>query len=256
MTHASALTRMSHQPPAADADPAAAARLATRLDEVRIGAGRQRQGHGLDDRREPGPDHRDRRRIGRRDSGPGHRDRRRSGRTGPGPGHRNRRRARGLVASALMLLSGVAAAAELLVGTMPGGNGSETAFRLEAEDRDSVTGGRVLLGEIEYEISRVSRLGLIGARRFVTGSGGQEHYAEFLVFSSSFSEQTAVGEPWIAAREAYGCEEPYNTYLALYRVEGEAAVKALGPIPYPALAEDPSLSQRSRVSCFMARPPG
>ena len=241
MTHASALTRMSHQPPAADADPAAAARLATRLDEVRIGAGRQRQGHGLDDRREPGPDHRDRRRIDRRDSGPGHRD---------------RRRARGLVASALMLLSGVAAAAELLVGTMPGGNGSETAFRLEAEDRDSVTGGRVLLGEIEYEISRVSRLGLIGARRFVTGGGGQEHYAEFLVFSSSFSEQTAVGEPWIAAREAYGCEEPYNTYLALYRVEGEAAVKALGPIPYPALAEDPSLSQRSRVSCFMARPPG
>ena len=256
MTHTSAPARMSHQPPAADADPTAAARLATRLDEVRIGAGRQRQGHGLDDRREPGPDHRDRCWISRRDSGPDHRGHRRPSLMGLGPGCRDRRRARGLVASALMLLSGVAAAADLLVGTMPGGNGSEIAFRLEAEDRVSVTGGRVLLGEIEYEISRVSRLGLIGARRFVTGGGEREPYAEFLVFSSSFSEQTAVGKPWVAAREAQGCEEPYNTYLALYRVEGEAAVKALGPIPYPALAEDPSLSQCSRVSCFMARPPG
>ena len=41
------------------------------------------------------------------------------------------------------------------------------------------------------------------------------------------------GKPWLAAREAYGCDEPYNTYFAFYRVEGEAAVKSLGPIPYP-----------------------
>ena len=172
-----------------------------------------------------------------------------------GRGNPGRRRIKGLVASALALLAGVSAAAELLVGTMPGGDGSEIDFRLEAEDRRSVVGGRVLLGETGYEITRVSRLGLIGARHFVTG-GGQGPYAEFLVFSSSFSEQTAVGKPWIAAREAYGCEEPYNTYLALYRVEGEAAVKALGPIPYPELAEQPSRSQESRVFCFMARPPG
>ena len=171
-------------------------------------------------------------------------------------GHRGYGWARGLIASALVLLAGVVAAAELLVGVMPGRDGSGIAFRLEAEDRDSVVGGRILLGEAGYEISRVSRLGLIGARRFVIGGGEQGPYAEFLVFSSSFSEQTAVGRPWVAAREAYGCEEPYNTYLALYRIEGEAAVKALGPIPYPELAEEHSRSQESRVFCFMARPPG
>ena len=86
--------------------------------------------------------------------------------------------------------------------------------------------------------------------------GAREPYAEFLVLSSSFSEQTGVGKPWPAARGSFGCEEPYNTFLALYRVEGEAAVKALGPIPYPALVEDVSRSHDSRVFCFVARPPG
>ena len=160
-----------------------------------------------------------------------------------------------LVASAALLLGG-AAAADLLVGTAPDSDGSMLEFRLEAENRRDVVGGRIVLGEIEYEISRVSRLGLIGARRFVVGDGdGRGRYAEFLVFSSSFSEQTAVGKPWVAAREAYGCDEPYNTYLALYRVEGEAAVKSLGPIPYPDLAEGVTRSQHSHISCFMARPP-
>ena len=176
-------------------------------------------------------------------------------------GHESRNRvyrsAGALVASVTLLLAGAAAAAVLLVGAAPDSDGSMLAFRLEAENRRDVMGGRIVLGEIEYEISKVSRLGLTGARRFVEGDGdGAGRYAEFLVFSSSFSQQTAVGKPWLAAREAYGCDEPYNTYLALYRVEGEAAVKALGPIPYPDLAEDLSRSQHSYVSCFMARPPG
>ena len=168
---------------------------------------------------------------------------------------RTYRSARALAAVVALLLGDVAVAADLLVGTVPDSDGSGLAFRLEAESRQDVVGGRIVLGGIEYEISRVSRLGLIGARRFVTGDG-QDRYAEFLVFSSSFSAQTAVGTPWPAAHEAYGCDQPYNTYLALYRVEGEAAVKALGPIPYPDLAEDRSRSQRSHVSCFMAHPPG
>ena len=75
------------------------------------------------------------------------------------------------------------------------------------------------------------------------------------MFSSSFSTQTAAGKPWLAADDAFGCDEPYNSYLALYRIEGEAAVKSLGPIPYPDLAEGRARSQYSRVSCFMARPP-
>ena len=162
----------------------------------------------------------------------------------------------GLVASTLVLLAGVAAAAELLVGTMSGGNGTAIEFGLEAEDREAVEGGRILLGETAYEISRVSRLGLIGARRFVRDGDAREPYAEFLVLSSSFGEQTAVGKPWVAASESHGCEEPYNTFLAVYRVEGEAAVKALGPTPYPELAENLSRSHDSRVFCFIAGPPG
>ena len=153
----------------------------------------------------------------------------------------------GLFASTLVLLAGVAAAAELLVGTVPGGNGTAIEFGLEAEDREAVEGGRILLGETAYEISKVSQLGLIGARRFVRGGDAREPYAEFLVLSSSFGEQTAVGKPWVAASESHGCEEPYNTFLAVYRVEGEAAVKALGPTPYPELAENLSRSHDSRV---------
>ena len=162
----------------------------------------------------------------------------------------------GLFASTLVLFAGVAAAADLLVGTVPGSSGTPIGFGLEAEDRQTIEGGRILLGGTAYEISKVSRLGLIGARRFVRGGDAQEPYAEFLVLSSSFDEQTAVGKPWVAARGSHGCEEPYNTFLALYRVEGEAAVKALGPIPYPELTENLSRSHDSRVFCFIARPPG
>ena len=158
---------------------------------------------------------------------------------------------------ASLLVAGVAGAADLLVGAAPDGDGAMLEFRLDAEDRSDIVGGRIVLGGSEYEISRVSRLGLIGARRFVAGDGGgRRPYAEFLVVASSFSEQTAVGTPWVAARAAYGCDKPYNTYAGVYRVEGEAAVKALGPVPYPDLVEDLSLSQRSHVTCFMARPPG
>lgn len=176
-------------------------------------------------------------------------------RRGPGRRCRNFRCVGALVAS-VALLPASAAAAELLVGTAPDGGGSQVRFRLEAENRQDLVGGRIILGELEYEISRVSRLGLVGARRFAIDAGdGRKRYAEFLVFSSSYSEQTAVGKPWLAARDAYGCDRPYNTYFGFYRIEGETAVKSLGPIPYPDLAEDLSRSHHSHVSCFMARPP-
>ena len=159
--------------------------------------------------------------------------------------------------STVLFLAGATAAAELLLGAAPVADDATVQFRLEAESRLDLVGGRIFLGEFEYEISKVSRLGLIGARRFVTGDDdGLGRYAEFLVFSSSYSNQTVVGTPWLAAREAYGCDKPYNSYYGFYRVEGESAVKALGPIPYPNLAEDPSRSQHSHVACFMARPPG
>ena len=159
------------------------------------------------------------------------------------------------VASTALVLAGATAAAELLVGTVPVADDATIGFRLEAENRRDLVGGRIFLGELEYEISKVSRLGLVGARRFVADDDGRGRYAEFLVFASSYSDQTAVGKPWLAAREAYGCDSPYNTYYGFYRVEGEAEVKALGPVPYPDLAEDLSLSRHSHVACFMARPP-
>ena len=171
-------------------------------------------------------------------------------------GRRGHRRTQVLVAGVLALAASAAGAGELLVGAIPHADGARIAFGLEAESRENAVGGRILLGETGYEISRVSRLGLIGARRFVNGGGEQEPYAEFLVLSSSFSEQTGVGKPWPAARESFGCEEPYNTFLVLYRVEGDAAVKALGPIPYPELVENVARSHDSRVYCFTARPPG
>ena len=170
-------------------------------------------------------------------------------------GNRGLRRSRVLSACVLALVAVVAGAEDLLVGTMPDGNGARVAFGLKGESREDVVGGRIVIGETEYEISRVSRLGLIGARRFVNSGDAQEPYAEFLVLSSSFNEQTAVGKPWPAVRESYGCGEPYNTFIAHYRVVGDAEVKALGPIPYPKLVEDSALSHASRVLCFDARPP-
>ena len=171
----------------------------------------------------------------------------------------SRRAHRGIgvvAASTVLFLAGATAAAELLLGPVPAADDATVQFRLEAESRQDLVGGRIFLGEFEYEISKVSRLGLVGARRFVTGDDdGLGRYAEFLVFSSSYSDKTAVGTPWLAAREAYGCDKPYNSYYGFYRVEGESAVKALGPIPYPDLAEDPSRSQHSHAACFMARLP-
>ena len=155
-----------------------------------------------------------------------------------------------------ILLAGEVASKELLAGTAPDGAGGTLAFRLDAESRQDVVGGRILLGGSEYTISRVSRLGLIGAHR-LEGGGDEEgdRYADYLVFSSSFSQRSATGTPWVAAQTAHGCDVPYNSFAALYRVDGEEALAALGPIPYAALTEDGSRSQHSRVHCFMARPP-
>ena len=126
-------------------------------------------------------------------------------------------------------------------------------FQVKAETTDKGMGGSIIFGDIEYEISKMSRLGLIGARRFVSDNE-KEKYAEFLILSSSFSDQMAVGDPWPKTQEKYGCTKPYNTYVAFYRVEGEELVKSLGPIPYSSLLEDLSLSQHSWVSCSIIQP--
>ena len=63
------------------------------------------------------------------------------GAAGPGRDTRPNAWVRRLTAGALAVFAGGAAAADLLVGTIPGGNGAEIGFRLEAEDRKAV-GGR------------------------------------------------------------------------------------------------------------------
>ncbi len=145
--------------------------------------------------------------------------------------------------------------AYLLTGTIPYKGDSTMKFWFESEDSNDPLKGYIFLNGVQYEISSVSRLGLIGARRFVKqNSDVNKSYAEFLVLSSSFSEQTAIGTPWLAAHEVYGCDTSYNTYLAFYQVKGEKTVKALGPIPYESLAENLSNSQHSWISCFQSAP--
>lgn len=141
---------------------------------------------------------------------------------------------------------------ELVVATVRASDDTDLDFRLTGAARDDVVGGEIVFGQAVYEISRVSRHGLIGARRIVSTDDGR--VGEFVVFSSSFGSQTAVGTPWVAAREVRHCDHPYNAFLVVYRVEGDAAVASLGKIPYPTLVEDVDRSQQSRVYCFMGRP--
>ena len=74
------------------------------------------------------------------------------------------------VLAVALLFPGAVISKELLAGTIPDGEGGAIAFRLDGESREKVVGGRILLGDAEYTIARVSRLGLIGAHRL--GGGG------------------------------------------------------------------------------------
>ncbi|MBF2759501.1 MAG: hypothetical protein ISN28_04435 [Ectothiorhodospiraceae bacterium AqS1] len=143
----------------------------------------------------------------------------------------------------------------LLAGTAFGKDNHAIEFRITAKSRKEPIGGSIHLAQSEYEIMRISRHGLIGARRFIDGGSADARHAEFIVFSSSFNDQKATGKPWVAADDTYGCDKPYNAFVALYLIEGEDAVKAIGAIPYARLTEDSSAAARSEVLCFTALPP-
>ena len=145
-------------------------------------------------------------------------------------------------------------AAELLSGRIVEDEGAVLVFRLSGESREDVVGGVIELGPNRFEITRVSRAGLIGASRFDIDASNAP-FGEFAVLSSSFSLQTAIGQPWVVGRRYSGCDIPYNAFLAIYRVEGERAMGNLGGVPYPSLVEDLASSQRSRVYCFVSVPP-
>ena len=156
------------------------------------------------------------------------------------------------VAAALALLASAAArGGELIVGEVQATDAAPIAFRITGESREQVQGGSMVLGDATFTIQRVSQRGLIGAARVhEAGDGGG--FTEFAVFSSSFSARTAVGEPWMVARRYLHCDRPYNSFLAVYRVNGAAAARELGPVPYPDLARDLALSDAADVYCFMS----
>ena len=157
------------------------------------------------------------------------------------------------VFAAALSLPGRVQAEQLLYATLDAG----VEFSLDGESREKVVGGELRLGERRFEITGLSRMGLIGATRSVReGEGGAVAFGEYAVFSSSFSDQTAVGQPWIRANAYHHCDEAYNSFLAVYRVEGAAAVEALGATPYAALTDDPAHAAGAVVYCFVSRPPG
>ena len=160
-----------------------------------------------------------------------------------------------MICTLALTLAGPLLAKELLTGMVDTGGGAELTFSLSGEDRQNVAGGDIKLGERVFKIARVSRLGLIGAARLVVTPGAPtQHYGEFVAFSSSFSAQTATGQPWVAARHYVNCDRAYNSFIALYKVIGEEALGALGPLPYPALTGDVEASPESTVYCFMSNP--
>ena len=157
---------------------------------------------------------------------------------------------RWLIAAVVALGTSAPHAAELIVGETRAGDAPSVPFRILGGSRANVLGGAITLGTSQFTIQRVSRRGLIGGARLA--GEGDTSYAEYAVFSSSFSEQTAVGQPWVAARRYHHCDEPYNSFVAVYRVNGEKAVKALGSVPYPALIDDVERSDEATVYCFMS----
>jgi len=158
-----------------------------------------------------------------------------------------------IIIVALLVVSAAARAGELIVGEALDANSAPLTFRIIGESVDDVMGGEIVFGDAHYRIDRVSQRGMIGAVRSV--AVGDTRSQEFVVFSSSFSGQTAVGNPWVAARSYHHCDRPYNSFLAVYHVSGTGAVAALGDVPYASLTDDVRRAGDSQVYCFTSAPP-
>ena len=153
-----------------------------------------------------------------------------------------------------LLLSASVHAETLLTGTVQLADQREVQFSLSGNSREDIINGEIRLGDLAFRIDKQSRMGLIGAQRALPELG--ETALEYAVFSSSFSSQTATGQPWVSARDYYLCNQPYNAFLALYQVVDSHALAELGPVPYPILAEGRGAPKQALVYCFSAQPPG
>jgi len=157
--------------------------------------------------------------------------------------------------SVVLLLPSVAAK-ELLTGAVANDGSTPLAFTLSGESRQDIIGGEIILGDKTFAIQKVSRLGLIGATRVALNEGKQTfQFAEYAIFSSSFSNQTAVGKPWVASHAYKNCEQDYNSFLAVYRTHDEAQYQALGEVPYAKLSDDKQAVAESTCYCFISKPP-
>lgn len=137
----------------------------------------------------------------------------------------------------------------LLEGTIGVGAGPPLLFQLRGESREDVVGGEMAVGAEHFDVQKVSIHQLLGA---VSDTVEKTKYA---VFSSSYSAQTAVGVPWVAAEISHGCEEDYNSFVAIYTVSGKPVGAPIEPGPYAELMESLTASQDSVVYCFLAMPP-
>jgi hypothetical protein len=158
----------------------------------------------------------------------------------------------GFLGIVFALVGATASAAELLAGQVELDDGRVVAFSLSAANREKVVGGEIRLDDRSFQVTGESRLGLIGAKRTLEGDSPS---GEFVVFSSSFSEQTAVGQPWVKAEHYRNCDQRYNSFLAIYRIEDPTRALELGETPYPILVDDLGKSDHSEVFCFVSKPP-
>lgn len=162
---------------------------------------------------------------------------------------------------ALLLAFGMACATpttalgvDLILGSLIDEQSRTVAFKLSGDSQAQLIGGFVSLNERRYRILGESRRGLIGASRLDGQELAEENrVGEYLVFSSSYSEQTATGDPWVVSKRYVGCDTPYNSFVALYRVLGQATITRLGNKPFGDLTEGKTKAKDASVYCFMSK---
>lgn len=138
---------------------------------------------------------------------------------------------------------------QLLEGDVVTATGLNVPFELFGENRKNVIGGGIRLGEHTFVVKKMSVHSLLGALRT------EGKTIEFAVFSSSYSGQTAMGEPWVVAKKKHGCDKPYNSFLSVYTISSAEKKKNVTDVPYAKLVESLSESDDSVLYCFIAKPP-
>jgi len=134
----------------------------------------------------------------------------------------------------------------LLTGEVFDHSNEKVGFSLSGENLEDVVGGEIKLGDARFEITHVSVHSLVGAV-------GQGNPRKFAVFSSSYTEQTATGQPWIASDSYLYCDQQYNSFLAIYSVNDDQAEELPEP-PFANLTDSTDHSESSVVYCFISNP--